>query len=166
MTTLISAYILTVIFLYIYFLSSSSSYFGAGVLQTMLLPFKLGLGGPFGSGQQYMSWISLTDTLRAVHFLISNRDRIDFGGRSPQPVNFVSPNPVTNAEFTKTLGKLLWRPTWFWVPEFVCNWLGGQFARETVLCSVRARPDFLSGLGFEFEYPTLEECLAHCLTNK
>ncbi len=134
-----------------------------GILQKMLLIFKLGLGGIIGSGQQYMSWISLTDTLSAIHFLIQNKERIGLGRNKPQAINFVSPNPVTNTEFTKTLGKLLWRPTLFWVPEFVCSWLGGQVAKETVLSSIRAHPDFLSSVRFEFKYPELENALIHCL---
>ena len=84
---------------------------GGGVLEKMVLPFKLGLGGPIGSGRQIMSWIHLQDWIKAALFLIENED---LSG----PVNLVSPNPVSNREFTTALAKTVHRPAFFKVPCF------------------------------------------------
>src|SRR6202022_2897040 len=82
-----------------------------GALAKMLPPFRMGVGGRIGSGKQWMSWIALDDVVGALKFALNNKS---LSG----PVNFVPPNPVTNAEFTKSLGKALSRPTWFPIPVF------------------------------------------------
>lgn len=123
-----------------------------GALATMLLPFQLGLGARFGTGGQWMSWISLSDTVDALIFLI----------RSEQvsgPVNLVSPNPVTNREFTRTLGYVLSRPTLFRIPRMAAALVLGQMGESTILASQRVRPRRLLESGFEFSAPTMEAAL-------
>lgn len=100
-----------------------------GALAKMLTPFRLGLGGRIGSGRQWMSWIALDDAVGSIyHAMCTER----LGG----PVNAVSPNPVTNLEFTKTLGKILWRPTIFLCPA---SWHGWRSARWPMNCFWPAR---------------------------
>lgn len=127
-----------------------------GALRKMLTPFKLGVGGRLGSGEQYMSWIDLEDVVRVIKFAVENR-----GLRGP--VNAVAPNPVTNAEFTKTLGRVLGRPTIFSVPAFAARLAFGEMADATVLVSQRAEPARLKEAGYEFAYPNLESSLRHVL---
>ncbi|HRP64110.1 MAG TPA: TIGR01777 family oxidoreductase [Phycisphaerales bacterium] len=115
-----------------------------GALGKMLLPFKLGLGGVLGSGRQWWSWIAMPDVIRAVDFAM--RDE-----RLSGPVNVVSPEPVTNRDFTKTLGKVLGRPTIFPVPAFAARLaFGRQMADETLLSSTHVTPAALHAVGFEF----------------
>lgn len=123
-----------------------------GALQKMLLPFKLGLGGPLGNGTQYMSWISLSDVVRSFIFIAEN---INISG----PVNLCSPNPSTNLEFTKTLGKALKRPTIFNAPSFILNLILGEMAESLLLSSSRIVPNKLHQAGFIFKNPNLLEYL-------
>lgn len=123
-----------------------------GVLKKMLLPFKLGLGGALGSGNNYWSWISLIDWLRACEECIKNEE---LSG----PVNFVSPHAVTNNEFTKTLGKALKRPTFMRVPVFALKLLFGDMAEEALLSSAKVIPKKLIDSGFRFSHPKLLEFL-------
>lgn len=123
-----------------------------GVLKKMLLPFKLGFGGALGSGKNYWSWISLLDWLRACEWCIKNE------GLSG-PVNFVSPHAVTNNEFTKTLGKILKRPTFMRVPVFSLKLIFGEMAEEALLASTRVVPKKLMDNGFRFSHPKLFEFL-------
>jgi uncharacterized protein (TIGR01777 family) len=123
-----------------------------GVLAKLLLPFRLGLGGKLGGGRQWMSWIALTDVVAALAFLL--RAEAVAG-----PVNLVSPNPVTNAEFTRTLAYVLGRPALFPVPRFVLSALLGQMGDDTVLASQRVRARQLLENGFKFKQPTLEGAL-------
>ncbi len=127
-----------------------------GALQEMLIPFRLGLGGRVGSGRQYMSWISLDDVVGAI---IHTLERDDLSG----PMNVVAPNPVTNQEFTKTLGRFLGRPTVFPLPAFVARLAMGQMADELLLSSTRVAPDRLIASGYEFQHPNLEEALRSIL---
>ena len=127
-----------------------------GALAKMLTPFKLGLGGRLGNGRQYMSWIMIDDHVGALYHLMTS-DNIQ------SPVNVVSPEPVTNREFTKILAKVLHRPAVFPVPAFVLKTLLGQVADEILLSSTRAIPQLLMGSGFEFKYPALEDALNRCL---
>ncbi len=127
-----------------------------GALSTMLPPFKLGLGGALGDGQQYMSWITLHDLVRAIRFCISRKD-------IQGPVNAVAPSPVTNMEFTKTLGKALHRPTFLSPPAFVLRTLLGQMAEEMFLTSIRVRPAVLAGAGFDYSDEKLEPALRRIL---
>jgi hypothetical protein len=128
-----------------------------GVLAKMLTPFKLGIGGHLGSGRQWMSWISMDDYSRAVNFLLATT-------AISGPVNVVAPNPVTNAEFTRTLGRVLARPSFFPVPKLALNLLLGELAHDTVLASQRVVPRRLLEAGFDFQHPTLESALRAALT--
>ncbi|HEY8240417.1 MAG TPA: TIGR01777 family oxidoreductase, partial [Kiritimatiellia bacterium] len=128
-----------------------------GALRTMLGPFRLGLGGPFGSGRQFMSWIAIDDALAAILRAIED-DKIR------GPVNAVAPQPVTNAEFTRTLGRVLARPALLPAPAFALRLALGELADEGLLSSCQAVPGKLSSAGFKFEYPDLEEALRRMLS--
>jgi len=130
-----------------------------GALDKMLRPLKTGLGGPLGSGKQYMSWIDINDLVRAVLFLI---EREDLSG----PFNFTSPDPKTNKDFTRALGKVIKRPTIIPAPAFALRGVLGEMADGLLLSSTRAVPKRLIDAGFNFNYPSLEECLAHQLQRK
>ena len=130
-----------------------------GALARMLPFFQLGVGGRVGDGRQWMSWIALTDVVRAVLFLLMN-DSVR------GPVNIVAPNPVENDEFTQTLGLVLRRPTVLPVPAFAIRTIFGEMADQTLLTSHRVRPTRLLELGFEFELSTLEAALRRELTPK
>jgi len=127
-----------------------------GALARLLPVFRLGLGGSLGSGRQYMSWVDMDDLVQAVLFLLS---REEFSG----PVNVTSPNPVTNAEFTRTLARVLGRPALFRVPAFALQVLLGEMAREALLSGQRVLPARLQAAGFKFRYPELEASLRHAL---
>lgn len=128
-----------------------------GVLERMLPPFRLGVGGRLGSGQQWMSWIALDDVVRALRFLV---DTPSVRG----PVNLVAPEPVRNAEFTKVLARVLGRPAVLPVPAFALELLFGTMADNTILASQRVTPKTLAGAGFTFRHPRLEEALRFELT--
>jgi len=122
---------------------------GGAVAKTLPL-FKLGLGGRLGSGKQYWSWISLTDEIAAILFLLDH----DVSG----PVNLTGPEPVTNAEFTKSVGRALHRPAFLPVPKFgPALVLGREAANEVALFSQRAIPKALLDAGYEFRHPTVDE---------
>ncbi|MFH0909584.1 MAG: TIGR01777 family oxidoreductase [bacterium] len=123
-----------------------------GALAMMRLPFTLGLGGTLGNGRQYTSWIAIDDTVRAILHVL---EKDSLSG----PVNVVAPNPVTNREFTKALGRVLSRPTLFPVPGFMLRLLLGGIADAALLASCRADPEKLTSSGFKFEYPDLDEAL-------
>ena len=127
-----------------------------GALAKMLPPFRLGMGGPLGSGAQWMSWILLEDHLRAMEHCL-------FVDRVQGPVNVVSPNPVRNAHFATTLGRVLARPAVLPVPAVALELLYGEMARGTILASQRALPDALSAAGFDFRFPTVEGALRAAL---
>jgi uncharacterized protein (TIGR01777 family) len=128
---------------------------GAGLPKQALL-FRLGLGGRFGSGRQWLSWVSLDDIAGAyLHAL--TRDELQ------GPVNAVAPNPVTNAEFTATLARVLRRPAVLNVPAFAPRLALGEFADEMLLVSQRARPVRLQETGYRFQFPDLEPALRHTL---
>lgn len=130
-----------------------------GALKKMLLPFKLGVGGKVGSGEQYMSWITLDDAVGAIIFALETD-----GLRGP--VNVVSPNAVTNQEYTKTLGSVLSRPTIFPVPSFAARLAFGEVADALLLSSARVEPSRLKEAGFQFQFPELEGALRHTLKDK
>ncbi len=127
-----------------------------GALAKMLPPFRMGAGGRVGSGKQYMSWIALDDVVAAIKFALANDV---FHG----PVNVVAPNPVTNAEFTKALGKALSRPTLLPVPEFAARLAFGEMADALLLSSQRVKPRRLEDAGYPFQYSDLERALRHVL---
>lgn len=124
---------------------------GGGFLQRMLLPFKLGLGGRLGSGEQYMPWVHRTDVVNALIWMLDTET-------AQGPYNVVSPNPVTNAEFTRTLGKVLHRPTPFPAPAPVLKVALGEMAR-LLLTGQNARPQRLVNEGFVFRFEDLESAL-------
>ena len=127
-----------------------------GALGQMLFPFRMGVGGVIGSGRQYMSWVALDDVLGGVlHALRAE----DLAG----PVNMVAPNPVTNREFTKTLGRVLRRPTIFPLPAFGARLAFGEMADALLLASTRVDPARLREGGFAFGHPHLEDALRHVL---
>ena len=127
-----------------------------GALKKMLTPFRLGVGGKLGGGEQYVSWVSIDDAVGAVEHALENKTLRG-------PVNVVAPRPVTNAEFTKALGGALSRPTIFPVPGFAARLLFGEMADATLLSSQRAEPERLKESGFLFKYPEIEGALRHVL---
>ena len=127
-----------------------------GALATMLTPFRLGVGGVIGSGKQWMSWISLDDEIAVINFAIENENLRG-------AVNAVSPNPVTNEEFTKTLGEVLYRPTFLPLPEFAVSMVFGEMGDALLLASTKVLPKRLEDAGFEFKYPELKPALEHAL---
>lgn len=127
-----------------------------GALAKMLLPFKLGAGGRVGDGRQYWSWISIDDAAGAIYHALMTGD---LSG----PVNAVSPHPVTNIEFTKTLGRVLRRPTVFPMPAFAARLALGEMADDLLLASARVFPRQLERTGYPFRQPLLETALRHVL---
>ena len=127
-----------------------------GALKKMLPPFLLGLGGKLGSGKQWMSWISLPDAAGAVAHALADESLRG-------PVNLVAPNPVTNADFTKGLGKALRRPTFALVPSFAVRMMFGEMADAALLASTRVEPKKLKSSGYRFRHPDLEPALKELL---
>lgn len=124
-----------------------------GALAKQLLPFKMGLGGRIGSGRQYLPWISLADEVAAIMFCLTE-------GSLSGPVNLTAPAPVTNAEFTKALGRALHRPTLVPTPTVALNaLLGPDAVEEMLLGGARVRPARLEEAGFRWLHPTLEVAL-------
>jgi uncharacterized protein (TIGR01777 family) len=122
----------------------------------MLPPFRLGLGGALGSGRQYFSWIALDDLVDAIRHVIAH-------GELAGPVNAVAPEPVTNAELTQTLARVLRRPALVPVPAFALRLVFGEMA-EALLASARVLPERLLSSGFHFRFPDLERALRHELS--
>jgi uncharacterized protein (TIGR01777 family) len=122
-----------------------------GALQKMLLPFRLGIGGPFGSGEQFMAWIHLEDWVALVIWLLTD---VDARGA----FNLTAPEPVTNAEFARALGRALHRPAVLRVPAFALRLLLGELA-ESLLTGQRAIPDRALKAGFQFQYPRLDKAM-------
>jgi uncharacterized protein (TIGR01777 family) len=118
----------------------------------MLTPFRLGLGGVIGSGRQYVSWIALEDVVGAVHFALQAEELRG-------PVNAVAPQPVTNRELTKTLGRVLGRPTILPLPAALVRLGFGEMGRALLLDGARVQPRALLNSEFEFRYPALEGAL-------
>ena len=128
-----------------------------GALAKMKTPFLLGVGGRIGDGTQYMSWITLDDVVSALIFALA-RDELS------GPVNLVSPNPVTNAELTNTLGRVLKRPTLFPVPKFALRLgMGSQMADEMLISSTRVVPSVLADRGFRWQHADLTSALRSVL---
>jgi hypothetical protein len=127
-----------------------------GALKKMLLPFKLGLGGRIGNGRQYMSWVAIDDVIGALMYCLSSASLRG-------PVNVVSPHPVTNAEYTATLARVLKRPAISSMPAFAARLIFGQMADELLLSSQRVDPEKLLSNQYAFRFPTLEPALRHVL---
>jgi uncharacterized protein (TIGR01777 family) len=126
-----------------------------GALKKMLLPFKLGVGGRIGDGQQWTSWIHIDDVVRLIAFAIGNPAMAG-------PINATAPNPITNAEFTRALAVALHRPSIFPVPLFALRLLFGEMA-EVVYASQRVIPEAALHAGFEFKFPELRDALRDLL---
>ena len=127
-----------------------------GALERMLPAFKLGAGGRFGEGTHFMSWISIDDAARALVHILENES-------IRGPVNVVAPNPVPNAEFAETLGKVLGRPTFMSVPGFALRMMFGEMADRLLLVDQRVEPAVLAETGFDYRHPKLEGALRHLL---
>jgi len=125
-----------------------------GALQKMLLPFRLGIGGPIGSGNQWMSWVDREDVLRAVEWAI---DRPEVRGT----YNITAPEPLRNRDFSRALGRALHRPSFMPVPGFMLRLIFGDMADEAMLGGQRVIPARATREGFTFAYPTLDSSLRH-----
>lgn len=123
-----------------------------GALKQMLPPFKISLGGKIGSGKQYFSWVHIDDVISAFIFLIENKKQTGI-------YNVTAPNPVSNTEFTKALGRKLKRPTLFPMPEFVVKLLFGEMGETLLLNGQRVVPNKLGKADFKFKYPKINEAL-------
>lgn len=127
-----------------------------GMLDKLLLPFKMGLGGIIGSGQQYLSWVSLSEIVNMIHFILENES---IAG----PVNLVSKQPVTNYTFTKTLGSVLKRPTLIPLPAYAVKLAFGEMGEELLLSGARVLPNRLIEEGYKFKDVDLKATLASFL---
>lgn len=128
-----------------------------GALSKMLTPFKMGVGGRIGSGEQFMSWVHIDDVARGLLAAIH--------GEHEGPLNLVSPNPVTNAVFTKALGQALRRPTFMPLPRFAAKLaMGPEMADEMLLVSQRVQPRRLEESGFEFSFDDIGEALKNLVS--
>jgi uncharacterized protein (TIGR01777 family) len=128
---------------------------GGGALPRLLTPFKLGLGGRVGSGRQWWPWVAAEDLVAGYLMALEG----DLAG----PVNLTSPNPVTNAQLTKALGKVLKRPTVFALPAFGARLAFGEMAEEVLLGGQRVLPVRLLDAGFTFRYAHIDGALVHAL---
>lgn len=126
-----------------------------GILPQMALPFRLFAGGPIGSGNQWVSWVHIIDEVRAIRWLL---ERSTLTG----VFNLTSPNPVTNAEFGRTLAKVIHRPYWFPVPAFALRMALGKMS-GLILEGQKVVPSRLAASGFEFRYPDLDKALSNLL---
>ncbi len=124
-----------------------------GALSKMLPAFKLGLGGKIGDGKQYMSWVDIEDMVRMMEFCMLT-DKLE------GPVNMTAPNPVTNTEFSKALGKALRRPVLFPMPALAAKIMFGEMAEELLLGGARVIPKKLVNAGYSFRYPRIDDSLA------
>jgi len=129
-----------------------------GALAQMLPPFKLGLGGRLGSGNQYMPWIHIEDLCRIMLLSMKNE-------QLSGPVNAVAPNPVTNTTFTRALAQALHRPAPFPVPGFLLKLVLGEFA-SVLLASQHVLPEVLNKNGFTFHYPNIDSALSNLITGR
>jgi hypothetical protein len=130
-----------------------------GALPRMLTPFRLGVGGRLGSGKQWMSWLTLDEVIAIILYALQKESLRG-------PVNAVSPNPATNAEFTRALARALHRPALFPAPAFALRLLLGEMADALLLSSQRVFPERLTALDYAFRHPRLEEALAGVLASK
>ncbi|MCG1024725.1 TIGR01777 family oxidoreductase [Dehalobacter sp.] len=129
-----------------------------GALTRMVIPFKYYIGGPLGKGNQWLPWIYIQDLIRMFRFIIEHDEVTG-------PVNGTAPEPVRMKGFSKILGEVLKRPSWFPVPEFVLKIALGQMS-EMLLHGQRAIPQKISDIGFEFEFPDLKSALEDALGNR
>ena len=130
-----------------------------GALPQMMRPFKFGIGGKLGSGKQWLSWITVDDTVAILRLALENANLTG-------PINIVSPQPVTNAEFTKTLAAAIHRPALFPAPAFALRLILGEMADALLLSSQRALPALLQKLNYQFQHPDLPSALGAALAAK
>lgn len=128
-----------------------------GMLEKMLTPFKMGLGGKIGSGKQFISWVGIDDSVAAMKLALSDES-------IRGPLNVVSPTPVTNERFTRVLGEVLSRPTVMAMPAFAARLAFGEMADEMLLVSQKVIPKKLQAAGFQFKFSDLEAALQHYVT--
>ena len=126
-----------------------------GALSAMLPLFRFGLGGRLGNGRQYVSWVAIDDVVGAIQHALVNDALVG-------PATWSRPNPVTNAEYARTLGRVLRRPAFLPAPAFAVRLVLGEFSQE-VLGGQRVLPERLRESGYEFRYPELEPALRHVL---
>jgi len=126
-----------------------------GALHKMIPPFKAGLGGVIGNGNQFISWVSIRDLVQIVEFIIKN-------GNIRGPVNVVTPAQTTNRMLTRSLGKALHRPTLFRIPSLLVKIIFGQMADEMLLSSTRAMPKLLLDAGYAFKDQKLDKVIQFC----
>ena len=127
-----------------------------GALPKMLPPFRMGLGGRLGNGRQWWSWVAVDDVVGAIRHVLS-QDSLQ------GPVNTVSPNPVSNTEFTKTLASVIKRPALFPMPAFAVHLVFGEMGEELFLASQRVEPAKLIASGYQFQHPDLKKTLEDIL---
>lgn len=127
-----------------------------GFLSKLLPPFRLGLGGKMGDGNQFLSWIHLSDAVRAIEFIIQNHDIVG-------AINLTSPKNITNRDFSKKLAKLLNRPCFCSVPAIAMKLIYGQMAEELILGGQQVQPTKLLGANFRFEFEDIEAALSDIL---
>ncbi len=130
-----------------------------GAFTKLLPPFKMGLGGPIATGRQHMCWISLPDVVRILSLAVEDQS-------IQGPLNVVSPEPVTNLHFTKTLGAALKRPTFFPMPEIAVKALFGKMGLEVLCSDVGVLPKVLIDRGFEWDYADLRSCVEACVAQQ
>lgn len=129
-----------------------------GALEKMALPFKFYIGGPLGNGSQWLSWIHVQDLISMIRFIIEHQELAG-------PINAVAPNPVRMRDFSKILGKVLNRPSWLPVPEFLLKIALGQMS-EMLLNGQRAVPEKILSTDFTYRFPKLKEALENALGNR
>lgn len=127
-----------------------------GALERMLLPFQLGLGGPIGKGDNWLSWISLHDQVRVLEHALKHEQLAG-------PVNSVAPQSVRFTEFASVLGRVLRRPAFLHTPAFAMRWAMGELVDELMLASMHVEPKALQSAGFTFDHPDLESALRSAL---
>lgn len=127
-----------------------------GALPPLALPFRLWIGGPIGSGRQWVSWITLHDAIRAIAYAVSCNELAG-------PINVVSPRPLIQLELARALGRALGRPSFIPAPAWAMRVLLGDMGRELLLFSQRVRPVRLEASGFEFDHPEIDEALRSVL---
>jgi uncharacterized protein (TIGR01777 family) len=128
-----------------------------GAFPRLLTPFRFFVGGPLGSGKQWLPWIHLHDEVKAIRFLM---EKEDLNG----PFNLCAPEPITMKEFSQTLGKIMRRPSWLPIPGLMLRLLFGQMAEEALLSGQRALPRRLLDGGYRFKYPNLNPALEEILS--
>lgn len=130
-----------------------------GALPRLVLPFRFFLGGPLGSGRQWVSWIHIQDEVQAILYLMEHPELKGV-------FNLTSPHPLRNRDFGRKIGEAVKRPSWFPVPAFLLRWLYGEMAEETILSSQKVMPARLEEAGYEFVFPEAHKALTDILGKK